>query len=83
MGVENCLDCGGNVADSARNCPHCGSAANYLNRIDSNTRKNLNFSHQLGNVGMDMTRYGTYGCLVSISILLLLFIVFIAASVFG
>ena len=33
MGVEACDDCGGQVADSAETCPHCGSNANHLRRI--------------------------------------------------
>ena len=32
MGVEECLDCGGVVADTAETCPHCGSRANYEKR---------------------------------------------------
>jgi predicted RNA-binding Zn-ribbon protein involved in translation (DUF1610 family) len=31
-GLEACDDCGGQVADSAETCPHCGSQANYLRR---------------------------------------------------
>jgi len=33
MGVEACDDCGGQVGDSAETCPHCGSRANYLRRL--------------------------------------------------
>ena len=33
MGVEACDDCGGQVADTAETCPHCGSNANHLRRI--------------------------------------------------
>jgi hypothetical protein len=33
VGVEACDDCGGQVADSAETCPHCGSNANHLRRI--------------------------------------------------
>ena len=33
MGVEACDDCGGQVADSAETCPHCGSNANHLRRL--------------------------------------------------
>ncbi len=32
MGVEECLDCGGVVADTAVTCPHCGSKANFGKR---------------------------------------------------
>ena len=33
MGVEACDDCGGQVGDSAETCPHCGSNANHLRRL--------------------------------------------------
>jgi uncharacterized membrane protein YvbJ len=49
MGLEECLDCGGTVADSVGACPHCGSKANSRKRkteqvaaaIEATTIKNV------------------------------------------
>ena len=54
MGVETCDDCGGQVADSAETCPHCGSNANHLRRIrplQEEEAKKLEAARKQGNKG--------------------------------